>query len=109
MPPAADEFLSRFGGLSFEWREIGVYTHRVDVDLNPELCVGQEDGFIEWSQELGKAMFPLGEIDRGRHMLAIDEDGMLYDLIDGIAVYGPGVEGLNALLSGVLPERLPFE
>lgn len=109
MPPAADEFLSRFGGLSFEWRDGGVDTHRVDVVLDPELCVGLEDGFREWSQELGKAMFPLGEIERGRHVLGMDEDGTVYRLIDGIAFYGHGVEGLAALLRGVLPTRLDLE
>lgn len=108
MPLAADEFLSRFGGLSFEWRRGGVDAHRVDVELDPGLCAGEEDGIIEWGQELGKAMFPLGEIERGRHLLAIDEDGMIYRLTDGIAVYGRGAEGLKALLTGVLPEILPL-
>ncbi|RSM72894.1 hypothetical protein DL991_32330 [Amycolatopsis sp. WAC 01375] len=109
MFPAAEDFLSRFGGLSFEKRPNGVDSYCFQFELDPRLCAGEEDLFLDWGKTMGKAWFPLGEYDNSRFFLAIDEDAVIYTAVNWIARFGRGVEGLAAIVFGVLPEPLEID
>ncbi|PWK91798.1 SUKH-3 immunity protein of toxin-antitoxin system [Lentzea atacamensis] len=109
MFPAVEEFLSRFGGLVFEQRENGVDSDCFQFELDPDLCRGDGQLFIEWGESLGKGFYPLGEFDRGRFYLAMDSDGVIYRVTDELATFGRGVEGLAALVLGVASKPLPLK
>ncbi len=39
----------------------GVEAARFPFLLDPSVCEGEEDLFLEWSEELGRCLFPIGE------------------------------------------------
>lgn len=104
--PVVQEFLREFGGLSVDVSGPGVNCAREPFELDPLLCLGEEDRFSEWGEELGLHLFPLGELDQGRFFLGMDENGVVYLVADWVARFGPWPQAIDALVRGVAPEEI---
>ncbi|MEV6678876.1 SUKH-3 domain-containing protein [Streptomyces erythrochromogenes] len=105
--PAARDFLAEFGGLHFVFSGPGVECARQTFELDPLLCEGEEDSFLEWSEEQGHSYFPVGHLDEGRFaLLGIDETGALHGVESVLDRYGPVPECFERLLLGLQPERI---
>ncbi|NUP23769.1 MAG: SUKH-3 domain-containing protein [Streptomyces sp.] len=102
----AQEFLAEFGGLNVDISGPGVNCAREPFELDPLLCLGEEDRFSEWGEELGLQLFPLGELDQGRFFLGMDENGVVYLVADWVARFGPWPQAIDALVRGVAPEEI---
>jgi hypothetical protein len=107
MHRAAADFLVEFGGLNVEIDGPGISRAREPFELDPELCVGEEDRFAGWGADLGCSLFPIGELDRGRFFLGISESGEVFLVEAWVASFGIGDAALESLILGVMPnERL---
>lgn len=62
---------------------------REPFELNPALALGEGDRFSEWTDCLGRRLFPLGELDHGRCFLGIDERSEVYAVETWVASFGP--------------------
>jgi SUKH-3 immunity protein len=100
---SARRFLAEFGGLAVDISGPGVGRDREPFELSPLLCVGEEDRFIEWGDEIGRLLFPIGVLDMGRYFLGIDENGEVYLIETWIASFGRMPEAMNNLIEGVRP------
>ncbi len=107
MHPAAERFLAEFGGLVVDLHGPGRTAAKEPFELDPELCEGEEGRFRDWSEVIGRSIYPLGELDHGRYFLGIDTEGVLYLVIDWLASFGPGDAGLIALCEGTTPQQIP--
>ena len=105
MHRAAAEFLAEFGGLNVEIGGPGISSAREPFELDPELCVGEEDRFAAWGAHLGCSLFPIGELDRGRFFLGISEVGEVFLVETWVASFGIGDAALESLVLGVMPQR----
>ncbi|MER8012856.1 SUKH-3 domain-containing protein [Streptomyces griseoluteus] len=103
---AAETFLREFGGLAVNVSGPGISCARTPFVLDPELARGEEDRFLEWSESLGRGLFPLGELDHGRYFLAIDETAEIYLVETWLACFGPAPRALENLVLGVAPRRI---
>ncbi|MEV8443854.1 SUKH-3 domain-containing protein [Actinosynnema sp. NPDC051121] len=72
--------------------------------MDPESCDGEEDRFLGWSARHGKSLFPIGELD-GTFFLGVDQDGVIYLVVDRVARIGVLEEGVEALIRGVMVEQ----
>ncbi|WP_063796166.1 SUKH-3 domain-containing protein [Streptacidiphilus griseoplanus] len=106
MHAAAERFLAEFGGLEMEIGGPGVDVGRTPFHFRPDRCAGEEDRFAEWSETLGRDLFPIGELDEGRFFLGIDETGEIYLVETWLATYGPVQDALEKLVLGVAPTRV---
>ncbi|WP_416979057.1 SUKH-3 domain-containing protein [Streptomyces sp. T028] len=106
--PAAERFLTEFGGVSVDVSGPGVDVAREPFDIDPGLAVGEEEAFQELSERFGRSFFPLGEIGQGEFFLALDEDGVLYLLAAWAFRLGPADQGLENLVTGVKAAKLPL-
>ncbi|WP_437074765.1 SUKH-3 domain-containing protein [Streptomyces sp. enrichment culture] len=106
MHDAAETFLQEFGGLTVSIGGPGVSAAREPFELDPELAWGEEDRFSEWSEVLGRELFPLGELDHGRFFLAIDEHSEIYLVETWVASFGAMPHALENLILGVMPRRI---
>lgn len=106
-PQEVKDFLAQFGGLNVKVSGPGVNCAREPFELDPLLCLGEEDRFSEWGEELGVSLFPIGELDDGRFFLGMDEQGVMYLVADWIASFGLWPEAIDALIRGVAPEEIP--
>ncbi|MHB9864481.1 SUKH-3 domain-containing protein [Streptomyces sp. YIM S03343] len=104
--PAVSAFLAEFGGLAVENSGPGISSARQSFELDPMLCRGEEDRFAEWSETLGKSIFPVGELDHGRFFLGIDENSEIYLVETWVASFGRMPEAMVHLLLGVKPITL---
>ncbi|MGY4740077.1 SUKH-3 domain-containing protein [Streptomyces sp. ATMOS53] len=106
--PAAERFLTEFGGMAVDVSGRGVNVAREPFEIDPELAVGEEGAFQQLSERFGRKFFPIGEIGRGEFLLAIDEDGVLYLLAAWAFRLGPSDEALENLINGVKAVKLPL-
>ncbi|GAA2613585.1 SUKH-3 domain-containing protein [Paractinoplanes durhamensis] len=110
MHPAAVAFLAEFGGLTVGVRGLGWGRTAMQepFELDPTLCVGEDDRFVEWGEFLGRPLFPLGELDHGRFLLGMAEDGAIYLVSDwlGLIEDGPADAALTALCQGTMAREL---
>ncbi|MGW4871862.1 SUKH-3 domain-containing protein [Streptomyces chartreusis] len=106
MHDAAERFLQEFGGLTVNIGGPGINRAREPFELDPELAWGEDDRFSEWSDSLGRRLFPLGELDHGRLFLGIDEGGEIYLVETWAASFGPMPHALENLILGVMPRRI---
>ncbi|SDM55725.1 SUKH-3 domain-containing protein [Allokutzneria albata] len=97
MHEAAEQVLTEFGGLLLEADGAGVRSGRCTVEVDPLYGASLRP----WLDELGakagaRDLYPLGEVDWGHAILAIDPDGVVFK------VWGPGVtkvgKGRDALV-----------
>jgi hypothetical protein len=100
---AARAFLAEFGGLVVDISGPGVNRAREPFELDPLLCSGEEDRFLEWGEELGKSLFPIGVLDMGRYFLGIDEHSEIYLIETWVASFGRMPQAMDNLISGVRP------
>ncbi|MCC9307941.1 SUKH-3 domain-containing protein [Kitasatospora sp. RB6PN24] len=103
MHDAADSFLREFGGLTVHLSGPGVSVARTAFELEPTLCEGEEDRFSEWGESIGRALYPLGELDHGRFFLGIDEFSEIYLVETWVAGFGRMPDALENLILGVRP------
>ncbi|WP_192583719.1 SUKH-3 domain-containing protein [Streptomyces albicerus] len=106
MHEAAELFLAEFGGLSVRVHGPGISCARTPFEFDPELAVGEEYRFSECSKTIGRHLFPLGELDEGRHFLGIDEFSEIYLVELRVGSFGRMPEAMENLVLGVMPRRL---
>lgn len=104
MHDAAERFLAEFGGLTFDLSGPGLSMARQPFELDPLLCLGEDDRFAEWGEVIGRSLFPLGELDKGRFFLGIDETGEVYLIETWLASFGPARDAIGNLILGIAPE-----
>ncbi|MFI5494718.1 SUKH-3 domain-containing protein [Actinoplanes sp. NPDC051859] len=102
----AERFLTEFGGLSVNIHGLGRSAAKAPFELDPGLCEGEEERFRDWSNTLGRVIYPLGELDHGRFFLGMDELGEIFLVADWLASFGSGDAGLIALCQGVMPTEM---
>jgi len=98
---AARQFLLEFGGLIIDISGPGITRAREPFELDPMQCSGEEERFLEWGNEIGRSIFPIGIFDEGRFFLGIDEEGEVYVLETWLASFGKFPEALENLITGV--------
>ncbi|MEV0091191.1 SUKH-3 domain-containing protein [Streptomyces sp. NPDC050738] len=103
MHESASTFLREYGGLSIGNGGPGITSARETFELDPLLALGEEDRFLDWGDEIGRHLFPLGELCDGRFFLGMDEFSEIYLIETWIARFGPMPDGLDNLLLGVQP------
>jgi SUKH-3 immunity protein len=82
----------------------GINRAREPFYLDPMLVWNSEEGrFAEWGAEIGRHLFPVGELDNGRFFLGLDEYTELYLVETWVASFGPMPAGLDNLVLGVAP------
>jgi hypothetical protein len=106
MHDAAERFLAEFGGLTFEHGGPGISQVRAPFELDPLLCLGEDDRFADWGEVIHRTLFPLGELDEGRFFLGIDESGVVYLIADWLASYGMARDAIENLILGIAPETI---
>lgn len=103
MSPAAEIFLSRFGGLDIRISGAGLDRAREPFDLEPMLCDGEEDRFIEWGQLIGRGLFPIGAFAGLRYFLGIDENAAVYLIETDVRSFGRMPDAMDAMVQGRMP------
>ncbi|MEU5434377.1 SUKH-3 domain-containing protein [Streptomyces sp. NPDC020719] len=103
---AAQRFLQEFGGLAVAHGGPGISRAREAFELDPALVWGEEDRFAEWSDDLGRELFPLGELDHGRFFLGIDENSEIHLVETWVASFGTMPHALENLILGVMPRTI---
>ncbi len=106
MHAAAEEFLGEFGGLKVEISGRGISSAREPFEFNPWDLYGEQGRFAGWGARLGKSLFPIGELDRGRFFLGISEVGEILLVETWVASFGFGDAALENLILGVKPEEV---
>lgn len=104
---AAEEFLSEFSGLTFDISGPGITRARERFVLDPLLCLGEDDRFTEWGEDLGEILTPIGELDY-RFFLGISESGEIYSVETWLGSFGKGSQALENLILGVACKELPL-
>jgi hypothetical protein len=103
---AAQQFMAELGGLSVDGSDRpGVTRYRERFELDPLLCLGESDRFDDWNERLGRSVYPVGELD-GRYFLGLDEQSVLYIVIDWIGSFGPLPVALDRLVLGYASEPI---
>lgn len=103
---AALDFLREFGGLSVHIGGPGREKAKEPFEFNPSLCEGEGELFVTWGEELERQLFPLGELDRGRFFLAIDENAEIYLVETWAASFGAGPAAVENLVLGNKPTEV---
>ncbi|MFI9175914.1 SUKH-3 domain-containing protein [Streptomyces lincolnensis] len=106
MHDAAERFLEEFGGLTVSIGGSGINRAREPFEFDPERAWGEDDRFSEWSDALGRGLFPIGELDHGRFFLGIDEGSEICLVETWVASFGPMPQALENLILGVRPRRI---
>jgi SUKH-3 immunity protein of toxin-antitoxin system len=109
MHPAAEVFLGEFGGLLVDVHGSGRTAARTRFELDPSLCAGEEDRFRDWGVEIGRSLYPLGELDHGRYFLGMDDRGLIYLVETWLASFGADDQGLIALCEGTMPTKVAID
>jgi len=103
MSPAAEEFLSRFGGLDVRIGGPGLERAREPFDLEPMLCDGEEDRFVDLSRSMGRDLFPVGVFGALRYFLGIDENAEIYLIETEVRSFGRMPGAMDAMVQGRMP------
>ncbi|MFI5797470.1 SUKH-3 domain-containing protein [Streptomyces sp. NPDC051677] len=106
MHDAAEAFLAEFGGLDVQISGPGITCAKTPFNFDPDNLIGEEDCFADWSHTIGRAIFPLGELDEGRFFLGIDESSEIYLVETWLATFGSAQDALEKLILGIAPERI---
>jgi hypothetical protein len=100
---AAIDFLQEFGGLNIEIHGSGITRAKEPFELDPSLCESEEGRFTAFGRQIGREIFPIGEIDYGRYLLGIDQNTEVYVVETWIANFGPMPTAMENLVLGVKP------
>ena len=100
----ARTFLAEYGGLTLDIRGPGVTCARTPVRFDPGLCDGEGERFLEWSDQVGRAIVPIGDLDLGRWFLGIDDNGVVYLVETRLATFGVTHEAVARLVEGHAPD-----
>ena len=103
MSPAAEEFLARFGGLDVQLSGPGLERAREPFDLEPMLCDGEEDRFVELSRLMERDLFPIGVFSGLRYFLGIDENAEIYLIETEVQSFGLMPGAMDAMVRGRKP------
>jgi hypothetical protein len=103
---AALDFLQEFGGLNVRISGPGRETAKEPFEIDPSLCEGEGDRFTVFGEELGRQLFPLGELDNGRFFLAIDENSEIYLVESWAASFGTMPTAIENLVLGGKPTEV---
>ncbi|MFI2485884.1 SUKH-3 domain-containing protein [Promicromonospora kroppenstedtii] len=101
---AAAVFLAEFGGIVTKREGPGITRARESFAIDPQECVGEGDRFVEWSQDLGRQIVPVGILDGGRSFLGMDENSELYSVEAWVATFGRMPVAMIHLVRGVMPQ-----
>jgi hypothetical protein len=105
--PSAVAVLREFGGLRIKPPFIqGATFLSTDINFDPVWAAdGSWDGPLDWSKDLGKKLFPIGEWEE-QFMLLAAEDGTIYADVEGeFSLIGEDI--YQALRLMVLREKHP--
>jgi SUKH-3 immunity protein len=98
---AALAFLSEFGGLEIDASGPGRTQARSHVKIDPTLAFGERDRLTTYFPQLGGSLVPVGELDHGHALLALDENGAAFLVMDFAKRLGrSGDEALTNLIEG---------
>lgn len=100
---AAVAFLGEFGGLVVDESGPDITPTREPFILDPVTCVGEGDRFLDWSEELGRRIVLVGDLDPRRFFLGLDETSELYVVETFVTALGRMPVGLERLVCGVQP------
>jgi SUKH-3 immunity protein len=103
---AAIEFLVEFGGLDVQISGRGLRRAREPFVLDPILCEGDLDRFVDWSGLLGRRLFPIGVLGSAMTCLGMDERSVIYLVESRISSFGPMPSALEGLVLGAMPEAI---
>ena len=101
--PVAVQFLAEFGGLAVPDRGSGFTRAREPFSLLPTGCTGEADRFIEWGDQIGRNIAPIGELAVGTcacAFLGIDEQEEVYVVVDALATFGRMPQAMDHLVLG---------
>ena len=84
MHEPARSFLREFGGLAWPTRDVGEHLSRYSFNLDPASAVYESDRFVQASQAVGEALYPVGEAINGHCFLAAGESGRFYLVMDDV-------------------------
>ncbi len=106
---AGARFLAEFGGLAVNQEGPGLTSVREPFNHHPMECAGEEDRFLEWGEELGRSLFPVGILGDRQFFLGIDEYAVIYLVETWVASFGKMPSAIENLVHGVQPEELLTE
>ncbi|TWG12200.1 SUKH-3 domain-containing protein [Actinoplanes teichomyceticus] len=107
--PVAMRFLAEFGGLTVPDGGAGVTRARESFTLTPTDCRGEADSFVEWGEDIGRSIAPIGVLAGGTCAwanLGIDEQGEVYVVSSALATFGRMPRALDRLVLGHMPRDL---
>jgi len=99
----AVDFLVEFGGLDFLLAGRGIDRAREPFDLDPILCDGNVDRFLDWGRKIERSLFPIGAMSRDYASLGIDEFSEIYLIEDRISSFGRMPQAMESLILGKMP------
>ena len=100
--PIAEKVLLEFGGIHIDQHGPGISCARSPFEIDPTLCIGEDDRFDEFGEEIKSRLFPLGEAVGGHLFLAIDESGRVFLLMQEIMFEANSFdEALENLIQGI--------
>lgn len=110
MHPAAERFLSEFGGLTVEVAGPDPGPGgREAFEFDPTDALGDEGRFADWGTDIGRSLFPVGSIKQEMFHLAIDEESVVYLVSSWLATYGPAPRAVGRLVLGHRPRTIRSE
>jgi hypothetical protein len=101
--PAAHEILLEFGGLSLDPLPRGKECFYGSVTLDAVAAgYDSQDELEACGKTLGFVLYPLGMIDKVQSVLACDEWGRVYDVVNGVTRIGESFdEALETMVYGL--------
>lgn len=80
----------------------GITCAKTPFNFDPDNLTGEEDRFADRSHTIGRAVFPLGELDEGGFFLGIDENSEIYLVETWLATFGDAQDALEKLAATAL-------
>lgn len=100
--PRAEAAWAEFGNLTFAGGGRGITTGRSPFVIDPTLCAGSQDWLEGAEEDLGEALSPLGQIEPGKAILVMAENGFVYATGDFDIVIGASMEdALRRMILGI--------
>lgn len=106
--PIAVDILKEFGHLHVGKDGPGISCARTTVKFEPILADGEDERFRYYAEILRSKLYPLGALGNGYLLLAIDEHGQVFQLMDSLLFVDERFDkALDKLLTGIksLPVR----